>query len=430
MKKIEIMAPAGSFESLAAAIKAGADSVYFGLGKLNMRSRATVNFQIGDLPKIVRLCKRAGVKTYLTLNIIVYDDELDYVREVCAAAKTAGIDAVIAADIAVISYAASIDLPVHISVQANISNIQAVRFFAKFADVLVLARELTLAQISKIITGIERENITGPGGKLVRIEIFAHGALCVSISGKCYMSLAAYNSSANRGACFQNCRRAYRVIDEDSGEELIIDNKYVMSPKDICTIEFLDRILDSGVAILKLEGRGRSADYVRTVTGVYRQAADAWLAGEYTDDKISVWLERLESVFNRGFWRGGYYLGEPLGEWCGSGGSQAKLHKIQIGRVNKYFNKIKVAELSIEASELAAGQKLLVTGPTTGAVRFEVEEIRLAGEKVDSVPKGSVVSVPVPDKVRKNDMLFLLVERRFGEEADGEEYSEKDGKNR
>lgn len=424
MKNIEIMAPAGSFESLAAAIRAGANSVYFGVGKLNMRSRATVNFQLDDLPKIVRLCRRTGVKTYLTLNIIVYDDELAYVKEVCDAAKAAGIDAVIAADIAVITYANSIDLPVHISVQANISNIQSVRFFAKFADVLVLARELPLAQIEKIITTIKQEKISGPGGELLKIEIFAHGALCVSISGKCYMSLATYNSSANRGACFQNCRRAYRVIDEDTGEELVIDNKYVMSPKDICTIEFLDRILASGVAILKLEGRGRSADYVQTVTGVYRQAADAWLAGEYTEARIAEWFERLESVFNRGFWSGAYYLGEPLGEWCGTGGSQAKLHKIQIGRVNKYFNKIKVAELSIEASDLAIGQKLLVIGPTTGAVRFTASEIRLAGEKVDSAPKGSVISVPAPHKVRKNDILFLLVERRFGEIVGGEEYSD------
>jgi U32 family peptidase len=425
MKKIEIMAPAGSFESLAAAVRAGADSVYFGVGKLNMRSRATVNFQINDLPKIVRLCKKANVKTYLTLNIVVYDEELDYVKEVCDAAKAAGVDAVIAADIAVISYANSIKLPVHISVQANVSNIQSVRFFAKFADVLVLARELTLPQIEKIINTIKEENITGPGGELVRIEIFAHGALCVSVSGKCYMSLAAYNSSANRGACFQNCRRRYRVTDEETGEELVIDNKYVMSPKDICTIEFLDRILDSGVEILKLEGRGRAADYVQTVTEVYRQGADAWFAGEYTDDKISEWIERLKTVFNRGFWRGGYYLGEPLGEWCGTGGSQAKLHKIQIGRVNKYFNKIKVAELSIEASDLSVGQKLLVTGPTTGAVRFDVSEIRLAGEKIDSAPKGSVISVPSPHKVRKNDILFILAERRFGEIVDGEEIEDK-----
>ncbi len=420
MKKIEIMAPAGSFESLAAAIRAGADSVYFGVGKLNMRSRATVNFQISDLQKIVRLCKKSNVKTYLTLNIVVYDEELDYVREICDAAKTAGIDAIIASDIAVISYAESIALPIHISVQANVSNIQSVRFFAKFADVIVLARELTLTQIEKIINSIKEEKITGPGGKLVRIEIFAHGALCVSVSGKCYMSLGTYNSSANRGACFQNCRRRYRVIDEETGEELLIDNKYVMSPKDICTIEFLDRILESGVEILKLEGRGRSADYVQTVTEVYRQAADAWIAGAYTVDKISGWYERLKTVFNRGFWRGGYYLGEPLGEWCGTGGSQAKLHKVQIGRVNKYFNKIKVAELSIEAEDLAVGQKLLVTGPTTGAVWFDISEIRLAGENVYSVPKGDVVSVPCPEKVRKNDVVFILTKRRFGEEVNGE----------
>ena len=421
MNKIEIMAPAGSFESLSAALRAGADSVYFGVGKLNMRSRATVNFEISDLPKIVRLCKKNGVKTYLTLNIIVYDDEIQYIKECCDAAKAAGVDAVIAADISVISYANSIDLPVHISVQANVSNVQAVRFFGQFADVMVLARELTLPQIENIIKTIEDENITGPNGELVRIEIFAHGALCVSVSGKCYMSLGQYNSSANRGACFQNCRRRYRVIDEDTGDELTIDNKYVMSPKDICTIEFLDRILESGVSILKLEGRGRSADYVKTVTEVYREAADSWLAGEYSTDKVSTWLERLKTVFNRGFWRGGYYLGEPLGEWCGTGGSQAKLHKIQIGRVNKYFNKIKVAELSVEACDIQKGQKFMVNGPTTGSVSFEANEIRLAGKSVDMAPKGSIVSIPVAQKVRKNDILFLIVERRFGEVVDGEE---------
>ncbi|QSH41719.1 U32 family peptidase [Lentisphaerota bacterium ZTH] len=421
MNKIEVMAPAGSFDSLAAAIRAGADSVYFGVGSLNMRSRATVNFSIDDLPKIIRLCRKAGVKTYLTLNIIVYDDELTFVRNTCDAAKAAGVDAVIAADMAVIKYADKIGLPVHVSVQANVSNIESVRFYAQFADVMVLARELTLAQINKIITTIDQENICGPSGDKVRVEIFAHGALCVSVSGKCYMSLGAYNSSANRGACFQNCRRRYRVIDEETGEELVIDNKYVMSPKDICTIEFLDRLLESGVSILKLEGRGRSADYVQTVTKVYREACNAWQRHDYTPDKIDFWLEELKTVFNRGFWRGGYYLGEPLGDWCGFGGSRAKLHKIHLGRVNKYFSKLGVAELSIEAADLKTGQLLLVNGPTTGALKFQASEIRLAGKKVETAPKGSIVSVPVPEKVRKNDQLYMLVERRFGEEAEGEE---------
>ncbi|MDD5699309.1 MAG: U32 family peptidase [Victivallaceae bacterium] len=419
MEKVEIMAPAGSFESLAAALRAGADSVYFGVGRLNMRSRATVNFRTDDLPKIVRLCRRAGVKAYLTLNIIVYDSELAEVRELCAAAKSAGVDAVIASDPAVIACAAGMNLPVHVSVQANISNVEAVRFYARFAEVLVLARELKLPQIAAITGAINREKITGPNGELVRIEVFAHGALCVSVSGKCYMSLAIYNSSANRGTCFQNCRRRYRVSDEDTGEELIIDNKYVMSPKDLCTIEFLDRILDSGVTVLKLEGRGRSADYVQTVTEIYREAVDAWLAGEYTAAQKAVWLERLRTAFNRGFWYGGYYLGEPLGDWCGCGGSQAKFRKVQLGRVNKYFNKIRVAELSIEAGDLAVGQQLMVTGPTTGALRFEAGEIRLDGKNVGIAPKGSIISVPVPGKVRKNDLLFSLVERRFGESVEG-----------
>ncbi|MCP3964972.1 MAG: U32 family peptidase [Lentisphaerae bacterium] len=421
MKKIEVMAPAGSFDSLSAAIRAGADSVYFGVGSLNMRSRATVNFSIEDLPKIVKLCKKAGVKTYLTLNIIVYDDELKYVRTICDAAKVAGVNAVIAADIAVMKYANSIGLPVHVSVQANVSNTESVRFYSQFADVMVLARELTLPQISNIIKTIEKDNICGPSGERIRIEIFTHGALCVSVSGKCYMSLGAYNSSANRGACFQNCRRRYRVIDDETGEELVIDNKYVMSPKDICTLEFLDRLLESGVSILKLEGRGRSADYVDTVTKVYREACDAWLKNQFTPENVDLWLEELKTVFNRGFWKGGYYLGEPLGEWCGFGGSRAKLHKIHLGRVTKYFSKLGVVELNVEAAELPQGQLLLIIGPTTGAVKFNASEIRLAGNNVSCAPKGSIVSVPVPRKVRKNDQLYLLVERRFGEEVGGDE---------
>jgi putative protease len=422
MKNIEVMAPAGAFDSLAAAIRGGADSVYFGVGRLNMRSRATVNFQVEDLPKIVRLCRKANVKTYLTLNVLVYDNELDEIKQTCDAAKAAGVDAVIASDVSVMQYAHEIGLPVHISVQANVSNIETVKFYSRFAEVVVLARELTLPQVKNIIDSIEREKITGPSGNLMRVEIFAHGALCVSVSGKCYMSLATYNSSANRGACFQNCRRKYRVIDEETGEELIVDNRYVMSPKDICTVEFLDQILASGVSILKLEGRGRSSDYVHTVTQVYREAANAWLEGSFNNDKVDGWLERLKTVFNRGFWKGGYYLGEPLGEWCGFGGSQAKKHKIHIGKVNKYFTKIKVAELSVEAADLLRGQELLIIGPTTGVLICKAEEIRLDGQSVECAPKGSVISVPVPGKVRKNDQLYLLVERKFGEEVAGEEF--------
>jgi putative protease len=421
MNKIEIMAPAGSFEALAAAIKAGADSVYFGAGLLNMRARSVVNFSLDDLARIARKCKKSGVKSYLTLNVVVFDSEMEQIKTVCDAAVKAGISAVIASDIAVIKYAHSIGLPVHISVQANICNLEAVKFFAQYADVMVLARELSLAQIKYIIDGIERENITGPSGGKVRVEIFAHGALCVSFSGKCYMSLGTHNASANRGVCVQNCRRKYRVTDEKTGEELVIDNHNIMSPKDLCTIRFLDQILNSGVAILKLEGRGRSADYVYTVTKCYREAAEAWQSNSYTGDKIKRWLEELDSVFNRGFWHGGYYLGEKLGEWCEDGGSRAKKMKVHLGRVSKYFSKIGVAELEIDAGDLNAGQQLLVTGKTTGAFSFAADEIRCDGKNIDFAPKGSIISVAVPGKVRMNDLVYLLVERVFGQEIDAAE---------
>ena len=421
MSKVEIMAPAGSFEALAAAIKAGADAVYFGAGELNMRARSSANFSLEDLSRIARKCKKSGVKSYLTLNIVVYDSEMAEIRAICDAAKKSGISAVIASDIAVIQYAHSIGLPTHISVQANICNLEAVKFFAQYAEVMVLARELTLPQIRHIIDGIEQENITGPTGEKIRVEIFAHGALCVSISGKCYMSLGTHNASANRGACVQNCRRTYSVTDEKTGEALVIDNHNIMSPKDLCIIKFLDQILNSGVSILKLEGRGRSPDYVYTVTKCYREAVDAWADNSYTDDKIRRWLEELESVFNRGFWHGGYYLGEKLGEWCDDGGSRAKTMKVHLGRVTKYFGKIGVAELSIEAGDLKAGQKLLITGRTTGALSFTADAIRLDGQKVDFAPKGSIVSVSVPEKVRMNDLIYLLVERVFGQEINSAE---------
>ncbi len=415
MNDIEIMSPAGSFESLSAAIKAGADSVYFGAGKLNMRSRSSVNFTTGDLMEISRICREAGVRSYLALNTVMYDSELEEMRKVIDTAAEAGINAVIAADIAVMSYARSVGLSVHISVQANVSNIESVRFFAQFADVMVLARELTLPQISAIIETIDREDITGPAGKKIRIEIFAHGALCVSVSGKCYMSLGMYNSSANRGACFQNCRRAYRVIDEETGDELVIDNKYVMSPKDICTVNVLDRLIEAGVKIFKLEGRGRSPDYVHTVTKVYREAADACLDGSFSDEKINHWVEELSTVFNRGFWLGGYYLGEKLGEWTGFGGNRATKSKHHIAKITRYFPRIGVAEIYLEAGDLNVGNELFITGNTTGAVRFEVSEIRLEGKPVESAEKGSTISVPVPEKVRENDKVYLVSSHPFGE---------------
>jgi putative protease len=414
MNDIEIMSPAGSFESLSAAIKAGADSVYFGAGKLNMRSRSSVNFSCDDLEEIAAICHRTDVRGYLALNTVIYDDELPEMRRVLDRARAAGIDAVIAADISVIQYARAIGMPVHISVQANVSNIEAVRFYAQFADVMVLARELTLPQIREIIATINAENIIGPGGDKIKIEIFAHGALCVSVSGKCYMSLGTYNSSANRGACLQNCRRAYRVIDEETGEELVIDNKYVMSPKDICTVNVMDQLIAAGVRIFKLEGRGRSPDYVYTVTKVYKDAAWACADNSFSDEKIDFWIDELSTVFNRGFWLGGYYLGEKLGEWTGAGGNRATRSKHHIAKVNKFFAKLNVAELYLEAGDLSVGDELFITGNTTGAVRFTVDEIRLNNEKTDTAPKGSTVSIPVPEKVRTNDKVYLVKTHPFG----------------
>lgn len=420
---LEIMAPAGSFESLAAALNAGADSVYFGVGKLNMRARATANFTNEDLSQIVSLCQEKGVKTYLTLNTIIYNDEIPAVHELCDAAKAAGVTAIIASDIAVISYAHSIRLPIHMSVQANVCNKESVRFFAQFADVMVLARELTLPQIREIIEFIDEEDLRGPAGERIRIEIFAHGALCVAVSGKCHMSLAAYNTSANRGACYQSCRRAYRVIDEETGFELKLDNKYVMSPKDICTIRVLDQLIAAGVSIFKLEGRGRSSDYVRTVTKMYKQAAQACLDGSYTAENAALWEQELESVFNRGFWHGGYYLGENWGEWSATSQSRATKGKHHAARIVKYYPQPQVAELYLEAFGLSTGQELLVTGPTTGALRFTLAEMRqeIDGEMtvVTSASKGDTIFIKVPEKMRKSDTVFLLKPKKLGEKTDG-----------
>ncbi|MEG2077090.1 MAG: peptidase U32 family protein, partial [Victivallaceae bacterium] len=334
--KVEIMAPAGSWESLTAAVEGGCDSVYFGVGSLNMRSHATNNFTVEDLSEVVTFCHSRGVKAYLALNIVVLTLELVQVRDLCDAAKKFGVDAVIASDFAVITYAGRIGLPVHISVQANVSNIEAVKFFANFADVVVLARELSLAQIAEIARLIKQDNVLGISGEPMQIEVFVHGALCVAWSGRCYMSLAAYGKSANRGECYQSCRRAYRVIDEVSGMELAVENKYVMSPKDVCCIEFLDRLLEAGVAVLKIEGRGRSADYVKTVVSVYREGVDACKNGSFDRDGCQNWLERLGQVFNRGFWHGGYYLGEDLSQWSGTAGNMATECKIHVGRVTNY----------------------------------------------------------------------------------------------
>jgi U32 family peptidase len=400
---IEVMAPVGSWAALHAAIKAGADSIYFGVDKLNMRARSSYNFTLEDLKAVVVTCSEQRVKTYLTLNIVVYDEEVLAMREVCDAALGAGITAVIAHDMAVISYASSIGLNVHISTQANVCNTEAVLHYAQYSDVIVLARELTLPQIQKIVAAIEEENICGPSGEKVRIEIFVHGALCVGVSGKCYMSLAQYNYSANRGACLQACRRKYRVSEEETGQELVIDNEYIFSPKDLCTISFLDEIIAAGVSVLKIEGRGRSPDYVYTVTKTYKDAVASIEAKEYSPQKIEAWLEQLKKVYNRGFWQGGYYLGKELGEWCNSYGSQATKRKEYVGKVTNYFSKIGVAEFKIESGALEEGDEMMIIGDTTGVVKAQATEIKHHGK--------GVITVRVAEKVRCRDAIYVVKER-------------------
>lgn len=418
VRNIEIMAPVGSYESLQAAIKAGANSVYFGIEQLNMRARAANNFTTEDLKKIVAICKENNIRTYLALNTIMYDHDLQLLKKICDTAKSSGITAVICSDIAALMYAKSINLEVHISTQTNISNIEAVKFYSQYADVVVLARELTLKQITDLCDEIKKQKISGPSGRLVEVELFAHGALCVAISGKCYMSLATYNSSANRGACLQNCRReykAYQIVDEETGDELRIENKYIMSPKDLCTIGFIDKILDSGVSILKLEGRGRSPDYVYTVVKVYREAIDSYLDGTYTKNKdqlVEEWIKQLGSVFNRGFWHGGYYLGKQLGEWSGVYGSKATKNKQFLGLATNYYQKPKVAEFILETGELCVDDEILITGPTTGVVMTKVKEIMVGdgkGRLAQIAKKGDCLTISVNEKIRVNDKLFKLV---------------------
>ena len=402
------MAPAGSYAALSAAIRAGADSVYFGVDKLNMRSRAASPFGLGDLRRIARICRWCGVRSYLALNVIVYDDELETMREICDTAKAARIDAVIASDISAIEYARSIGLEVHISVQANVSNMGAVRFYARYADVIVLARELTLGQITAIGNTIREENITGPKGAPVQIELFAHGALCVAISGKCYMSLGTYNQSANRGACFQNCRRAYRLTDVETGDELEVQNRYIMSPKDLCTLPHLDKLAEAGVSVYKLEGRARTAQYVGAVTKAYRAGLDAVEADTFEAEHFDPLEAGLAEVFNRGFWDGGYYCGEKMGEWAASGHSQAAYKRIQLGVVTNFFSKIGVVEFTLWQQELQPGCELLVEGPTTGAVQTHVESLRVDGEPADKAVKDDKVTFALPEKARRQDKVFLL----------------------
>ena len=407
----EIMAPVGSDESLAAALNAGADVVYFGVEGLNMRSRSSANFTLDDLKRIATVCREKGVKTYLTVNTVIYDSDTATLHSVIDAAKEAGITAVIASDMAAILYARSIGVEVHISTQVNVSNIEAVRFYSQFADVMVLARELNMEQVKSISEAIDRENICGPSGERIRLEMFCHGALCMAVSGKCYMSLHQMNSSANRGACNQICRRGYIVTDRETGEELSIENKYIMSPKDLKTIHFLDRMVEAGVRVFKIEGRARGPEYVSEVVRCYDAALCTIAAGEpLTPEKIGEWDSSLAKVFNRGFWDG-YYLGQRLGEWSSNYGSAASRVKVYVGKIRRYFSRISVAEVKLESGQLSVGEEVIVTGNTTGALIFRLEELRLDNEPVDRVEKGMIFSMRVPEKVRQNDRLYVWKEK-------------------
>ena len=416
-KELEIMAPAGNFECLHAAIQGGADSVYFGVGKLNMRSHSAANFQPEDLAEVVRICREAGVRSYLTLNITLYEEELDAMRSALDAAKAAGVDAVIASDMAAIEYCRKVGLEVHISTQLSISNSESLRFYSQFADVVVLARELNLDQVRRISDTIGRDNICGPSGRPVRIEMFAHGALCMAVSGKCYLSLHSYGASANRGSCYQVCRRGYEVTDLETGNQLLVDNKYIMSPKDLCTIEFMDKIIASGVKVFKIEGRARSAEYVKRCASCYRRAADAVCDGTYTPELAAELKKELAEVFNRGFWDG-YYQGAYLGQWSEVYGSQATRTKIYCGKITNWFDRIGVAEISVESVPVHRGDRLMVTGATTGVVEFDASDLRVNLEAAEVAEKGVRCSVAVdpsicPDgKLRRGDKVFIWKEKQ------------------
>ncbi|MBP8066158.1 MAG: U32 family peptidase [Flavobacterium sp.] len=407
--RIELMAPAGNFESLQAALDNGCDSVYFGVEQLNMRARATVNFTIDDLPEIARRCEAKKVRTYLTLNTIIYDHDLSVVKTLLTKAKEAGITAVIASDQAVIMTAKTMGIEVHISTQLNVTNIETVKFYSLFADTIVLSRELSLRQVKKITDDIEKEQIKGPSGNLVEIEIFGHGALCMAVSGKCYLSLHSHNSSANRGACKQNCRKKYTVIDQESGFEIEIDNEYMMSPKDLCTLDFLDQVIDSGIKVLKIEGRGRAADYVATVVKTYREAIDAYYEGTFTKEKISRWMEDLSTVYNRGFWSG-YYLGQKLGEWSDNPGSNATQKKVYVGKGVHFFQRAGIGEFKIEAYDIKQGDKILITGPSTGAQEMVIEEMYVNEKIAEKATKGDSCTFKLPFRVRLSDKLYKIVE--------------------
>lgn len=407
MDKYEIMAPVGSRESLAAALQAGADSIYFGIESLNMRAHSASKFTISDLRDIAAQCKEHGVKSYLTVNTIIYDEDIPLMHKICDAAKEAGISAIIASDVAVLTYCQEIGQEIHLSTQLNISNAEALKFYARYADVAVLARELNMEQVRGIYDEINRQNICGPNGERVRIEMFCHGALCMAVSGKCYLSLDNMGRSANRGECMQICRRAYVVTDRDTGIELEVDNKYIMSPKDLKTIGFIDKMMNAGVRVFKIEGRARSAEYVYTVVKCYKEAIQAVLDGTFCEAKVEDWTARLSTVFNRGFWDG-YYQGKHLGEWSDKYGSSATQKKTYIGKAMKYFSKLGVGEFLIEAGELNVGDNLLITGPTTGVIYVTADEIHTEGP-VQSASKGEFVAIKVPEKVRPSDKLYKLI---------------------
>jgi len=411
MQKIELMAPAGNFESLQAALDNGANSIYFGVEQLNMRARASVNFTLDDLQEIVRRCEAKNVRSYLTLNTIIYDHDLSIVKTLIKKAKEANITAVIAMDQAVIAVAREYGMEVHISTQINVTNIETVKFYALFADTMVLSRELSLRQVKHITEQIEKEQIKGPSGRLVEIEIFGHGALCMAVSGKCYMSLHSSNSSANRGACKQNCRKKYTVIDQETGFEMELDNEYIMSPKDLCTIDFLNEIADAGVKVLKIEGRGRAPEYVANVIKCYRDAIDSVENDTYSKEKVILWMQELEKVYNRGFWSG-YYLGQKLGEWSKGSGSHATQKKVYIGKGVHFYPKAKVGEFKIEAYDLSINDNILITGPTTGAKEFQLKDMLVNDEKLKKGTKGDSITIPLEFRIRPSDKLYKIVENK------------------
>ena len=407
MNEYEIMAPVGSRDSLAAAIQAGADSVYFGVGQLNMRSHSANHFDLGDLDYIVATCKEHGIKTYLTVNTIIYDEDVDTMHTIIDAAVKAGVSAVIASDVAVMAYCREKGMEVHLSTQLNISNVEALKFYSQFADVSVLARELNMTQVGHIHDEIIKQNICGPSGEQIRIEMFCHGALCMAVSGKCYMSLHAANRSANRGECIQVCRRSYTVTDDETGYQLDIDNKYIMSPKDLKTIRFIDKMMKAGVRVFKIEGRARGPEYVYTVVSCYKEAIQSVLDGTFTEEKKDEWDKRLATVFNRGFWDG-YYQGQTMGEWNHHYGSLATEKKVLVGAVTKFYSRLSVGEIAVQANTFKKGDKLLITGPTTGAMYLDATEIHDDNGAIEEAVQGTRVSVPVPGKVRKNDKVFRI----------------------